>query len=191
MMRLPQIRLDSQMAQINIRQIAGKQEIKQQQADLSIEQPKASLEIQTTPGRLTIDQTRAWEDMNLLSPLRSVEVAAQEGMNGLKEGMQRRAQQGAELMEIENGGDPIINQAIINGHDQMKSLGLKYIPSHFSVDIHYQPSNVEIEASANKPVINVKTNRPEHNYQTGSVEIQMEKYNTLNIDFANLYTETI
>lgn len=190
-MQLPQVRLESQFAQINIMRTPGRQEISQPKAELSIQQPKADLSISVTPGKLSIDQTQAWEDMNLHSPLRSAQVAAQEGASGLLEGMQRRTQQGAELMEIENGGDPIVNQSIVNGHDQMKSLGLKYIPSHLAVKISYQPSSVNIDAQVNRPIIDVKTNRPEHSYRPGSVVIQMEKYNSLEIDIENLYSSTV
>lgn len=191
MVQLPQIRLESQTAKISLTQTPGRQEIRQPRAELSIEQPKANLSIQTTPGKLTVDQTRAWEDMNLPSPLRSVAIAANQGVNALMEGIQRRTQQGADLMEIENGGEVIAYQAEINGHEQTKLIGLKYIPSHFSVDINYQPGNVQIDAQANQPIINSSANRPEHNYQAGKVDVQMERYNSLDIDFTNIYSETI
>lgn len=190
-MQLPQIRLESQFAQIGMKQAAGNQQIRQLKADLTIEQPKATMFIQTTKSKLTIDQTQAWEDMNLMSTARLVEVSAQEGKSALMEGMQRRAQQGSELMEIENGGNPIKQQAIVNGHDQMKSISFKYIPSQFSVKFHYQPSEVYIDAQANQPMIDVQINRPEHHYERGNVEVFMEKYQQLDINYTNLFSESI
>ena len=190
-MQLPQIRLESQFAQIGIRQSSGNQEIQQPKADLTIQQPSAELTIRTIPSKLTIDQTQAWEDMNLMSIARRIETFAQEGKSGLHEGIARRAEQGTALMKIENGGNPIVQQAIINGHDQMKSLGVKYIPSHFSVKIHYQPSEVQINAQANQPIIEARANRPEHSYQQGEVDIHMKQYNHLDIDFINLFSESV
>lgn len=188
-MQLPQIRIESQFASIGIRQPSGQQEIRQPKAELTIQQPQANFSMQTTKSKLTIDQTKAWEDMNLMSTARRVEVSAQEGKSALLEGMQRRAQQGSELMEIENGGNPIKQQAIINGHDQMKSIGFKYIPSQFSVKFHYQPAEVHIDAQANRPMIEVQINKPEHNYERGQVEIFMEKYGQLDINYTNIFLD--
>src|SRR5690625_5812968 len=100
-MQLPQIRLESQFASIGMRQSSGNQEIRQPKAEMSIQQPRANLSIETTKPKLTIDQTKAWEDMNLMSTARRIEVTAQEGSHALLEGMERRAQQGRQLMEIE------------------------------------------------------------------------------------------
>lgn len=186
-MELPQIRLESQFASIAMRQFPGNQEIRQPKAVMSIHQPRANLSIETTKPKLTIDQTKAWEDMNLMSTGRRIEVTAQEGSHAVLEGMERKAQQGRQLMEIENGGNPIVQQAIINGHDQMKSIGFKYIPSQFSVQFHYEPGEVHIAAQANRPLIDVQIFKPEHHYERGDVEIFMETYQQLNIDYVNLY----
>ena len=188
-MRLPQIRLESQMVQIKMKSSFGKQEIKQPKADLTIQQPDAQLSIETIPGQLTIDQTKAWEDMNLVSPLKSTELAAQEGYRALMEGIQRKTEQGDQLLQIESQGNVIVQQAIVNGHRQMKSLGVKYIPSHFSVEVHYQPSQLHVNVQTHKPIIDVVINKPEHRFDVGTVDLQIEKYNELNIDFTNLYSE--
>lgn len=190
-MQMPQIQMQSQMAQITIEQSAGKQEIRQPKADLSIQQPTSDVSIQTTPSRLTIDQTQAWEDVNLMSTARLIEKSSQEGQSGLFEGMSRRAEQGSELMKIEAGGDAIVQQAIVNGHNQMKMIGMKYIPSHFAVKINYQPSEVHIDAQANRPIIEARANSPEHTYDPGMVDIRIKNYQQLDIDFTNLFSESI
>src|SRR5690625_11689 len=190
-MNLPQIRLESQLASIGIRQFPGKQEIRQPKAEMSIQQPRAHLSIETTKSKLTIDQTQAWEDMNLMSTARRIKVTAQEGINAIIEGMERKAQQGRELMEIENGGNVIVQQAIIDGHDQMKSISFKYIPSQFSVKFYYQPAEVYIDAQANQPIIDVQISKPEHHYERGHVEVFIEKYEHLDINYVNLFTESI
>lgn len=182
-MHFPQIRMQSQMAQIQIQQTKGRQEIRQPKADLSIQQPRAQVSMKTTPSKLQIDQTQAWEDMNLMHIFRRNDKFAQEGMNAALEGAGRRAAEGTELMKIENGGNPIASQAIRNGHTPMKSLGIKFIPSHFSVKTSYQPSKVQIDVQTNKPIIEATPRRPEHHYEPGSVDISMKQYQSLEIDF--------
>ncbi|GAB3802877.1 DUF6470 family protein [Virgibacillus kimchii] len=182
-MKIPQIRLESQMAQIEIQQTAAKQYIKQPKAEMTIQQPAASVSLKTTPAKLQIDQTQAWEDMNLMHITRRNEKFAEEGLQAVQDGVARRAAQGRELMMIEREGDPIVAQAAANSRKSGKPLGITFIPSPFSVKIDYQPSEVNIDVQLNKPVIEVNTNNPQMDYETGSVDIRMKQHQSLNIDF--------
>ncbi|MGM8364587.1 DUF6470 family protein [Virgibacillus sp. W0181] len=190
-MQLPQFRMESQLAQISIQQQAGKQMIKQPHADLSIEQPKAEISIEKIPSKLSIDQTQAWEEMNLMSTRKLVEKQAQAGLNSANEGTGRRAEQGTQLMRIELKSNPIKEQALVNGHNQMKRIGMKFIPSPFAVKIHYEPAEIKIKAQENKPVIQVVKNNPEISHERGNVEVAMEQYAQLEIDFIHLFSDSI
>lgn len=174
-----------------MQQFQGKQYIQQPKADLMIEQPAAEMSIQTTPAKLTIDQTQAWEEMNLMSTARLIEKNAAEGSQAVLAGMERKAQQGSDLMKIENKGNPIVSHAIKNGFREMKSIGLKYIPSPFSVKINAEPAQLRIDTIVNKPNIHATPHQPEINYERGSVEIFMEQYEQLEIDFVNLFSELV
>ncbi|MBR3117977.1 DUF6470 family protein [Oceanobacillus profundus] len=186
-MQIPQIRMQSQQAQIEIQNTDAKLEISQPQAELNIQQPQAELSIRTTPGKLRIDQTQAWADLNLMHITERNERFAREGKNSLMHGIARRARQGDELMKIENGGDPLINQAIQNSSDPMKSLGIKFIPSHFSVKTSYQPAEVHIDVQTKKPIINATPRSPEFTYEAGNVTTSLKQRQYLKISFTNLY----
>ncbi|MDY0408916.1 DUF6470 family protein [Paracerasibacillus soli] len=179
--------MESQFAQIQINQTSGTLTMEQPHATVSIQQPKAEISIETTPSTLTIDQTKAWEDMNLMNILRRTEKNAQEGHQALLEGIGRRAEQGQQLMEIEHNGNPLKEQAIVNGNRPEKSLGITFIPSNFAVQIHYEPAKVSIEARAKQPIIDIKANQPIIQYERGDVSIGMKQYAQLNIDFVNLF----
>lgn len=182
-MQVPQIRIQSQMAKIQITQTKGKQEIRQPRAELSIQQPPAKITMNTTPSKLQIDQTQAWEDMNLMHIFKRNDKFAQEGMRSVQEGTGRRAAEGTEMMRIENGGNPIASQAITNGNTQMKSLGITFIPSHFSVKTSYQLAEVNIDVQTNKPIIEANPRKVEHHYERGQVDTSMKQYQQLEIDF--------
>lgn len=190
-MQLPQIRMNSQMAHIRIHQTPGKLEIRQPEASLSIEQPKAQMTIRTTPSKLDIDQSQAWEDMNLMHVFKLIKKFANEGIQGANEGTARRVQQGDALMRIENKGNPIASQASQNGFDQMKKLGIKFIPSMSAVKVNYQPAKVNIDVKANKPMIHAEAHKPEIQFQQGAVDIGMRNHQSLEIDFINLFSKTI
>ncbi|TFJ93304.1 DUF6470 family protein [Lentibacillus salicampi] len=190
-MKLPQIRLTSQAARIQIQKTSAQQRIRQPKAEMSIQQPKAELSIKTIPSQLTIDQTQAWEDMNLMHISKRIETFADEGRQGAMEGISRRAQQGSQLMEIENGGNPIAEQAHINAFDQMKRIGITFIPSHFSVKTNYEPADVQVDATVNEPIIDVQPQKPVHTYIPGDVSISIRQYPDVQIDFVNLFSESV
>jgi len=186
-MQFPQIRIHSQPAQIQIEQTDAKLQIRQPNAELSIQQPPAEVSIRTTPSKLQIDQTKAWEDMNLMHIFKRNKEFAEEGKKRVLEGVARRARQGRELMEIENGGNPIVSQAKDNSQDKMKNLGITFIPSPFAVQTTYEPAKVEIEAKRNEPIIEVKTHQPVMEYSPGNVETFLKQQPELEIEFINLY----
>ncbi|MET3697652.1 hypothetical protein SAMN05877753_106250 [Bacillus oleivorans] len=185
-MQLPQIRIESQPVIVNIHTNDAIQEIEQPQADVQIRQPQAELNIETRKGKLTIDQTQAWEDMKLYSPLRSIEIFAQEGKQAWLEGIARRAQEGNQLMKIENGGNAIANIAYQKVKPETLNYNIGWIPSHFSVKINYEPGDVEIQAQPREPVINITPQKPIISYKPGSVTYQLEQYPDVKIDFVNL-----
>lgn len=190
-MQLPQIRMESKLGQISLQTLNAKQEISQPKADLSIEQPHAEITMRTTPGKLTIDQTQAFEEMNLMSIMKRNDKFAQEGMQAIQEGTGRRAAEGSELMRIENGGNPLVSQAVNYANPPMKTLAIKFAPSFGSVKINYQPAELDIQVTPQKPRIDVQVNRPEMNYTAGKVEVGMLQNPELNIDFVNLFPEQI
>ena len=190
-MQMPQIRLQSTAMQIGLNIEQPVQQLEQKEADLSIEQPKAILEIQTTPGKLTIDQSKAREDMDLKSLSKRVEEFAQQGYQDWLAGMARRSQQGTELRHIENGGNAIASQAKQNGKGPEKQFNLGWIPSHFSVKLDYQPAQVDIEVTPQKPNIDVQINRPTHEYTPGNTDVEVLQKNSLDIDFINLFPDEI
>ncbi len=185
-MLFPQIRLQSTFAQTELQIQKPVQQIEQPRAELSIEQPKAELTIRRTPGRLTIDQTQAREDMDLKSVGRRIEEAAQLGRQDWLAGLARVAQDGNEMMQIENGGGAITRQAKRNSEGPQKEFNIGWIPSHFSVKIDYEPGKVDIEIHERKPMIDAKTSKPIHDYTPGSTQVSVANHPSLEINFENL-----
>ncbi|MDR7073153.1 DUF6470 family protein [Fictibacillus barbaricus] len=185
-MSFPQLRMESTFGQIALTIQKPVQEIEQSAAELSIQQPKAELDIQRTPGQLTIDQTQARADMDLKSISRRFEEFAQQGYEDWLSGLARIAQDGDELMMIENGGNPLAEQAKRNSESPIYDFNIGFIPSPFSVKINYQPSEVKLNWQTHQPVIDVKVNKPLHNYTPGSVSTEMKQWPSLFIDVVGL-----
>lgn len=190
-MKLPQIRMESVFARLGLQIEKPVQMIEQPKAILTIEQPKARLEIYTTKGKLTIDQTKAWEERNLQSTSRTTEINAENARLAWLEGIARRRRQGDELMQIEKKGDPIVTQAIENSEGPEKQFNIGWIPSYFSVKFNYKPTQVHIRAIPQKPIIHALPQKPIHEYKPGKVTAYIERWNSLKIDFVNLFDEKI
>lgn len=186
-MKFPQLHMESKMGRIRIEQTPASVEIKQHKAHQSIEQPKAEMTIRTTKGKMNIDQSQAWEERNLMSTIRMNEIHAQEGLKAVQEGTARRAEQGAQLIKIEQNINVIAEQAIENGHPKMKTLSIKYVPSPFAVKINYEPGELHIDVEPRKPIIDVEINKPEISFTRGTVKIDMEQYPQLDIYVVDLY----
>ncbi|MDQ0218418.1 hypothetical protein ELQ35_03470 [Peribacillus cavernae] len=188
-MQLPQIRLQSNFIRTGLQIDKPIQEIDQPHAEQSIQQPHAVLEIETVPGKLTIDQTKAREDMDLKSIGRRIEEFAQNGYQDWLKGLERRAAQGNELMKIENGGNPLATQAKENSEKPMIPFNIGWIPSHFSVKTKYEPAKVNINVKPQKPIIDAEIRKPIHEYTPGKTSIEVLEKNRLVIDFINLFPE--
>jgi Family of unknown function (DUF6470) len=188
-MNFPQLRMESIFGQIGLTSQKPIQEIEQPPAEMTIKQPKAELTIDRAPGKLTIDQTQAWEDMDLKHISRRIEEFAQNGYQDWLSGMARRAQEGDDLMRIENGGNPIAEHAKINSANPIYEFNIGFVPSPFSVKINYQPSDVRINWKTNKPDINVKVNKPRHDYTPGIVRGEMIQWPSLKIEVIGLESD--
>ncbi|RLQ96790.1 DUF6470 family protein [Falsibacillus albus] len=185
-MSVPQIRMQSQSAKISIQSTPSAQTIEQPKADMEIHQENAKLTMRTTPSQLTIDQSQAWADMNLKSVLRYISDEAQNGSQACLENIAQTSQEGDELMRIENGRGALIAQAERNSEPPQYDYNIGFIPSNFSVKVHFQPGQVNIDAQSQNVDINTQIHKPFINYRPGNVEIGLRQKANLQVDFVNI-----
>nr|WP_260838906.1 DUF6470 family protein [Heyndrickxia oleronia] len=100
-MKLPQIRLESQYAKIQMDTTPATQSIEQPKAEIDIQQPRAELHINRTPSKFTVDQSQAWADMDLKPISKRIEEFSQNGYKEWLNGIARRAQEGEQMMKFE------------------------------------------------------------------------------------------
>jgi Family of unknown function (DUF6470) len=185
-MNFPQIRLQSTPASIGIKTTPGRVEIETPPPALDIQQPKAKMEIERRPSKLTIDQTEARADMDLKSVRRRIEDFSRQGYEDWLSGLARVAQDGDELMRIENGGNAIAEQAKRNSEDPMYDFNIGWIPSAGSVKIQYDPGEVKVHVEPQKVINNTQVVKPNVNVSKAQVDISLQRYADLQIDFVNL-----
>lgn len=182
-MNIPKLQVQSTKAQINLNIQKPVQQIEQPSANLDIQQPKAVLTMKTTKSHLSIDTEQARADVDLKSLKRRIEDFAAEGQQGVSDGIARRAQQGTELMKIENGGNPIKSQAQQTGRQPYSGLAIKFVPSYGSVKVDFQPGSIDIQVEPQQVINNTTTNKPIHNYTPGKVKVEMQQHASIQIDW--------
>lgn len=182
-MNIPKIQIQSTKGQIGLNIQKPVQEIKQPQANLDLQQPKAKMSIKTTKSKLSIDSYEMRESMDYKNSMSRTREIAQQSKQEALDGIARRAQEGQELMRIENGGNPIAEQAKRRGRQPYSGLNIKFIPQANTVKINFQPATVDIQVEPQKVINNSTINKPIHNYTPGKVKVEMLQYPSLKIDW--------
>ncbi|WP_239587531.1 DUF6470 family protein [Bacillus pakistanensis] len=185
-MNFPQIRLQSTPAKIEIQTKPGRMEIEQPPAKLDLQQPKGKLDIEHIPSKLTIDQTEAWADMDLKHISRRIAEFAKQGYEDWLSGLARVSQDGDELMKIENGGNPLAEQAKRNSENPSYDFNIGWIPSAGSVKINYDPGDVNIHFEPHRVINNTKPQKPIIEHVPAKVNIKLKQYSDMKIEFENL-----
>ncbi|SDM43214.1 hypothetical protein SAMN05518871_101204 [Psychrobacillus sp. OK028] len=182
-MNIPKLQVQTTKAQIGLHTQKPVQQIEQPRVNLDIQQPKAIQTMETTKPQLTIDTEQARADLDLKSSAKRVSEVAQNAAQTALEGVGRRAEEGNQLMRIENGGNPIASQAKQRGRQPYSSLSIKFIPSHGSVKVNFQPGSVDIKVEPQQVINNTTANKPIHNYTPGKVTVEMQQHASIQIDW--------
>ncbi|MCR2822361.1 DUF6470 family protein [Lederbergia panacisoli] len=182
-MQIPQIRMQSQFAKIAIDTTPARQSIQQPEPELNMEQPKADLKIIQNPGRLTIDQTQAWEELGLKGIKSFARENTQRAYKEASEAISGIVTEGNEMLNIQSGTNAYAEQARQRTNPPPADFNIKWIPSPFSVKVHYQRGKVDVDVQPRNVVINAQTKKPIISYQPGDVRVSLQQKNSLHIDF--------
>lgn len=168
-MKLDRVNIRTTDQKVEIHSTHPKLRMTSTNPEVKIEQPAAILEISTEAAKLQIDQSQAWRDMGLLTPLEAGKQAADKGMQAVKEGTARRAREGDQMMHIENGGNAIAQIAKGNlGIAPVRST-IKWIPSVNAVKSTYVPGKLDIRITPQAVRYDVKLGDIQGQFTPGQV----------------------
>lgn len=168
-MKLDRVDIRTTDQKVEIHSTSPKLDLHSTNAQVNMEQPAAILEMSSQAAKLQIDQSQAWRDMGLLTPLEAGKQAAQKGMQAVKEGTARRAREGDQMMHIENGGDAIVQIAKSKLDIKPVRSAIKWIPSADAVKSTYIPGNLDIRITPQPVRYDVKIGDVQGNYTPGTV----------------------
>lgn len=181
-MNIPQLQVQTTPAKIGLQVTRPIQEIEQPRATLNLQQPAAILEMSTTRPQLSLDTTENRADIDLKSAFRRITDNAQYGKQKVQEGTGRRAQEGSQLMKIENGAT--VADIVKQGTERpMAELQVKFVGDRTKIKTDVTAGSLNINVTPQKPVIDAQINKPIHNYTPGKVKVVMEQYGSIDIDW--------
>ncbi|MDV6376992.1 DUF6470 family protein [Sporosarcina sp. GW1-11] len=181
-MNIPRLQIQTTPAKIGLQVTKPIQEIEQPRATLNLEQPAAILEMSTTRPQLSLDTTENRADIDMKSVFRRTAENAQYGMQKVQEGIGRRAQEGQQLMKIENGA--IIADIVKQSTERpMAELQVKFVGDRTKIKTDITAGSLDINVTPQKPIIDAQINKPIHNYTPGKVNVVMEQYGSIDIDW--------
>jgi len=181
-MNIPQLQITTTRAILGLQTAPGKQDIEQPRATLSQQQPAAIIEMSTTSPQLFLDTTEARAELDLLSVFRSSAKSAQLGYQGAMDGIGRRAEEGRQMAQIENGGNAIKQIAIQSSTPPPAPLGIRFVGNRSKIQMSIQPGSLDIQSTPQKPINEVTIQKPIYQYTPGKVIGEMEQYQSIQID---------
>lgn len=181
-MNIPQLQIQTTRAVLGLQITQPTQVIEQPKATLEQQQPAAILEMSTTKPQLSLDTTEVRADLDLKSALRRSAENAQYGNQMVQQGIGRRASEGQQLMQIENGSNAIADLSKQITNTTPAPLGIRFVSDRTKIQTDIQPGSLNINVTPQKAVNKVQINKPIHHYNQGKVTGEMERWNSIQID---------
>ncbi|GAE32123.1 DUF6470 family protein [Alkalihalobacillus hemicellulosilyticus] len=180
-MQLAQLNIYQTFAQTGLQTIQPTMNVKQHHADLRIQQEHANLvEISTTGQRLYIDQTEAFADAHLKSPLRHSLEFYNSTKQKTMQYIAKTAQEGEQLKRIDRGVDAIRSIAKQNYGPSHPRVNIAYMPSSMSkVVIDYEPSEVHYHVRKSEPKIQIIRREPDITIPRWETNVYIQQKNAI------------
>lgn len=181
---LPTLHIQTTDAYIGLQSEKPPMQIEQPNADVQIRQRHTDIiSISTKAAKLYIDQTEAFADANLKSPLRVANEFWQKTTPHMMEYIGKVAQEGDRMMRIEDGGEIFAQLAKENSERPPVQTGLQYMPRSMSqVSFRYEPGDVSIDAAYEDLSISVQRRPPKVNIPKWKTNVYMRQMNSISFD---------
>lgn len=175
------IRITTQQGQIGINTTNARLLITQRPAEIDTHTEQATLEMHTEQIQIRIDQQQCFNESGLMSPSAFSEDVSQQGKQAVYEGISRRAAEGNQMAAIEKGNDAIANIAFDNSF-HIADFNITFMPKS-KPEIDFVGGNIDIKVNEGSVEMKVKINRPDIEFEPGSIEIFLKQKPDISIKY--------
>jgi hypothetical protein len=175
MFPIPQLQYRMEHASFSIDSDFADLQIKQPRPTMEIEQVPAEMDIKQPKGTMEIDQSKAWDALGKANNLEVMLRIYSSARDVWLQGIAKRVEDGNRMWAIHEGGNPIADM----GQDfrvSFPEMDFAGEPSYDNVDIHYERANPDIQVQKGGAKITSRVNPPEIDSQRGKFDFQMLSY---------------
>ena len=179
-MQVPQLQISQTHGQIGMNHHRPQIQIQQHDPAFTIKQEHATIQINQQSGQLSIDQREAFASANSKHIYRLIEEWGAKAMNHARQMTAKYAQEGDQMMRIENGGDVIPRIAERNS-DLLptKEFNVVQMPRPFSVKVNYQPGQLSVNATGGMADVQVQKRDPTIQHQPWQTDAYIRQKNNI------------
>lgn len=150
---------------------------------LKMSTTKPMVMLKTEKPQIQIDQSQCFAEAGLMSISDLIADNAEYGKQKVSEGISRIVEQGNQLAAIENGGDPITEQAQSNAYDMFEHEFVYTTIPKSRPKIDFIRGTVDAQLQEGKVNNETQFKKLDVNYTPGKVEYFMKQYQSINISF--------
>ena len=186
-MNIPQIQIEQYPAKVALNFNRGDISLEQNKAEFSLEQPAAILNINISEPQLEIDNYPSRYDIGYKNYIDFTNEHTEKAQNKVLNYISRRAQQGDRLMDIHEEGHSIVDLAVEESSTEKVEVSWEYkrLPN-----IVVEEGRVDTNYQAREPQLNTNPNPPEININDSRVEVYIEQYPRLEINYTGELLDT-
>jgi len=175
-MNIPRIQIQQGYSKIGLEITKGQWSIEQPKAELNMRQQAGNLEINYTPGKLDIDQSKAWAALGVGTSMEMIDRIAQNAMESSMQNIAEIAHAGDRMMQITNKNNAFADLAYQNF---MKDRPINILgePSFDNVDITYTPESMEMNFTRRGVTFDPELHKPIMEYTPGDVSVYLIQKN--------------
>ncbi len=187
-MQLAHIHIQSQNAEVGLSQTRPNMNIRQHPAVMQIDQELAgTLSISKTASKLYIDQTEAFADANLKSPLRMSSEWSGKGEQAVMNYITKTARDGEQLKKIETGAKVLPQLAKQNGERQPKEVNVGFVPENaFKVTFDFEPLQITVESEWPDPNIEFHVKPPDIQIPKWETDVYLQQKEAISFQATNV-----
>lgn len=173
---IPQISISSQRGLIGIDTEPGGYEIRTFRPQLEVETTKPQMTAHNGPGTLYIDNSDTQNALTGGKPVVFWERIYSQYKQVVQQNIQRIVEEGNRMGDLRIKGNPIPDLALNEFTEGAPDLQIYGFASPRNVHFEYIPNDSNVEITPGEVNITAHIQKPEINYNRGSVNIYMQQY---------------
>lgn len=176
------IEITSQRAILGLKTNNATLELTQNHQSLDLQSSLPQVRVEGTLPKVEIDSYQPRAEAGLKGNLDMLKETSQIARQAWLQGIGKNADQGTEMANIQNGGNPIVSQAEYNAYTQFeREWNMGTVPRS-KPDIQVIEGQLDIQVIEGEVNNNTQKVDTEMQYSRGNVEKYMEQYNSINFE---------